>query len=180
MSVIVDIWRQATGRADATAAAAIASSPSALDRLREIVASASASASAAGFTAPQLLTRLDHFVGESVEIVPAASEALARGDLDSFGTIVDRSQQRAERLLENQIDQTIELARSAREFGAVAASAFGAGFGGSVWALVRSDGAPDFLHRWEQHHRERFPAAAADSEESFFVTGAGPSAFRIA
>lgn len=180
MSVIVDIWRHATGRADATAAAAIASSPSALDQLREIVASASASASAAGFTTAQLLRRLDHFVGESVEIVPAASEALARGDLESFGAIVDRSQQRAERLLENQIDQTIELARSAREFGAVAASAFGAGFGGSVWALVRSDHASEFLRRWEQRHRERFPAAASDSEESFFVTGAGPSAIRIA
>jgi len=38
--------------------------------------------------------------------------------------------------LGNQIPQTIFLAKTARQLGAVAASAFGAGFGGSVWALV--------------------------------------------
>ena len=54
----------------------------------------------------------------------------------AFGDLVDRSQQLAERRLGNQVPETIELARSARELGARAASAFGAGFGGSVWALV--------------------------------------------
>jgi galactokinase len=118
-------------------------------------------------------------VVESEELIPAASDALARGDLAAFGAVVDRSQARAERLLENQIDETIELARSARELGAVAASAFGAGFGGSVWALVRADSAREFLHRWEQLHRERVPSSSAADDESFFITDAGPSAIRI-
>jgi galactokinase len=177
MSVIVDIWRHATGRADSTAAGAIASSPYALDQLREIVAAADPSA--AGFTAPELLARLDHFVGESEEIVPAAADALALGDLTAFGAIVDRSHERAERLLENQIPETMELFRSARELGAAAASAFGAGFGGSVWALVHSSDANEFLRRWEQRHRERFPETAAVGDESFFVTRAGPPVIRI-
>lgn len=177
MSVIAEIWRHATGRQDATAAAAIASSPGALDELREIVAAADASDT--GFTPRELLTRLDHFVGESEEIVPAATDALARGDLAAFGAIVDRSQERAERLLENQIDETRELARGARELGAVAASAFGAGFGGSVWALVRSEGSSEFLQRWEQRYRARFPTASPGGDQSFFITTAGPSAIRI-
>jgi galactokinase len=40
------------------------------------------------------------------------------------------------------------LARAAREHGALAASSFGAGFGGSVWALVDRDAADDFATRW--------------------------------
>ncbi|HET7621107.1 MAG TPA: galactokinase family protein [Gemmatimonadaceae bacterium] len=177
MSVIAEIWRRATGRNEATAAAVIASSPMALDELRAVITSADTSET--GLTPQQLLARLDHFVVESTELIPAASDALARHDLTAFGDIVDRSQARAERLLENQIDETVELARSARELGAVAASAFGAGFGGSVWALVRSDTADDFLRRWEQRHRKRFPAATPGDDESFFVTNAGPSAIRI-
>jgi galactokinase len=177
MSVIAEIWRHATGRNEATAAAVITSSPSALDELRAVIARADTSET--GLTSRQLLTRLDHFVVESEELIPAASDALARHDLAAFGDIVDRSQARAERLLENQIEETVELARSARELGAVAASAFGAGFGGSVWALVRSDSAEGFLHRWERGHRERFPAASSGDDESFFVTDAGPSAVRI-
>jgi galactokinase len=177
MSVIAEIWRQATGRNEATAAAVITSSPSALDELRAVIARADTSET--GLTPQQLLTRLDHFVVESEELIPAASNALARHDLAAFGDIVDRSQSRAERLLENQIEETVELARSARELGAVAASAFGAGFGGSVWALVRDDNADDFLHRWERHHRERFPSPGSGDDESFFATDAGPSAIRI-
>ena len=177
MSVIVDIWRRATGRNEATAAAVITSSPAALDELRAVIAAADTSET--GLTPQQLLARLDHFVVESEELIPAASDALARNDLGAFGEIVDLSQARAELLLQNQIDETVELARSARELGAFAASAFGAGFGGSVWALVRSDTADDFLRLWERRHRERFPSASSGDDESFFVTGAGPSAIRI-
>jgi galactokinase len=177
MSVIVDLWRRATGRSEATAAAVITSSPTALDELRAVITAADTSET--GLTAQQLLTRLGHFVVESEALIPAASDALARGDLVAFGDIVDRSQARAERLLENQIDETVELARSARELGAVAASAFGAGFGGSVWALVRRDTADDFLRRWERRHRERFPSSGSGDDESFFITDAGPAAIRI-
>lgn len=177
MSVIVDIWRRATGRGDPTATAVITSSPSALDELRSVLERADTSAT--GFTARELLTRLDHFVVESEELIPAASDALARGDVTAFGELVDRSQARAESVLQNQIDETVELARSARELGAVAASAFGAGFGGSVWALVRGEGADDFLRRWERHYRDRFPSATPGDDGSFFVTSAGPAAIRI-
>ncbi len=176
MSVIVDLWRHATGRGEQTATAVITSSPAALDELRAVIERADTSET--GFTSDQLLTRLEHFVVESEELIPAASAALAHGDLTAFGDIVDRSQARAERLLQNQIDETVELARSARELGAAAASAFGAGFGGSVWALIRNDIAEDFMHRWEGRYRERFPSMTS-GDESFFVTQAGPAAIRI-
>ena len=51
-------------------------------------------------------------------------------------------------LLGNQVPETIALARAALEHGAFAACSFGAGFGGSVWALVDGD-ADAFARRWD-------------------------------
>ena len=73
--------------------------------------------------------------------------------------------------------ETICLARTAREQGAAAASAFGAGFGGSVWALARVDQTEAFLTAWACAYRQAFPQHAQAS--TFFLTAAGPAAFRI-
>jgi galactokinase len=94
---------------------------------------------------------------------------------------VDRSQAGAEQELRNQIDETIWLVREARssgvEGGAVAASAFGAGFGGAVWALVRTPDAETFRDQWAHGYAAQFPSAARRAE--FFVTRAGPAATRL-
>ncbi|HOQ61704.1 MAG TPA: hypothetical protein PKZ08_13850, partial [Vicinamibacterales bacterium] len=99
------------------------------------------------------------------------------GDLARFGALVDRSQEAAERWLGNQIPETVTLAREARRLGAAAASAFGGGFGGSVWALVPRDRAGSFAREWHAAYRERFPGPASCAR--FFETSAGPSAMRI-
>src|SRR4029077_1282199 len=92
----------------------------------------------ADFSSAALLARFDQFFEESERLVSAASQAFASADAEALSRIVDRSQKLAERLLGNQIPETVTLARSARDLGAIAASAFGGGFGGSVWALVPS------------------------------------------
>jgi galactokinase len=94
-----------------------------------------------------------------------------------FGGVVARSQAGAERLLRNQIPETIGLVASARSLGAIAASAFGAGFGGSVWALVPAGEADRFRASWEGDYRRRFPDAAASSE--LFVTRPGPGLVQL-
>jgi galactokinase len=172
-SEIADRWREGTGRDDPHLAAALASGPEAVEDLIELLLSAgddSAHRSA-------LRKRLDHFLVENQEIVPAAGDALARGDVGVFGELVDRSQRAAEELLGNQIPQTSFLARSARQNGAGAASAFGAGFGGSVWALVTKPESGRFLEAWAASYSERFPEAARDA--TFFTTAAGPAAFQV-
>ena len=110
-------------------------------------------------------------------IVPEATARLAIGDIAGFGDLVDRSQALAERALWNQVPETIALARSARALGAVAASAFGAGFGGSVWAMVAASSAGPFTTEWAAHYRAAFPGAA--SEAAFFTTRPGPAAHRL-
>ncbi|MGH9734704.1 MAG: galactokinase family protein [Candidatus Acidiferrales bacterium] len=169
VGTIFDLWRSATGRNDPSLAAAIASAPDARDRIRGILAESRET----GFASTTLLSRLAQFAEESYEIVPGASDALAAGDLARVGVLVDRSQHLAEICLGNQTPETSELARSARALGAVAASGFGAGFGGSVWALVPSKRASEFRDSWADHYRQRFPARGEASE--FLITRPGPS-----
>ena len=174
---LIDRWRVATGRDDATLAAVLASSPDALQRLKEIVRDPAVGVGSDGFDVTDLVTRLDQFAAEALEIIPAAGDALERGDLRTLGELVDRSQRGAELLLGNQVPETLHLARSARSLGAVAASAFGAGFGGSVWALVRRDDVERFTACWEESYANRFPAHV--DRATFFVTLAGPAAMTL-
>jgi galactokinase len=165
---ILELWRGETGRNDPTIAAAIAHAPEAADQIREILR-ASADPD---FPARYLCERFEQFHDESTVIIPSAVDALEHRDLGDFGSLVDRSQQGAEKLLGNQVPETIALAQSARALGAVAASAFGAGFGGSVWALVAADEAAEFEQRWASRYHARFPAA---DRARFFTTNPGPA-----
>ena len=170
----VDAWNAAAGRDDPNLAAALADNDAA-DRFRDVLDDLPAGGA---FPPDALRARFEHFLAEDQEIIPPAAEALTDGNVPAFGELVDRSQALAETLLGNQIPETIFLARSARESGAAAASAFGAGFGGSVWALVRTDDADAFGARWSADYAKAFPAPA--SRASFFLTRPGPAAFELA
>lgn len=120
------------------------------------------------FMTRELLNRAEQFRIENFEIIPAVSEMLANGRIDDIGEAIDLSQENAERFLGNQIAVTAFLQRSAREIGAVAASAFGAGFGGSVYAVVKRSDADGFMTEWQRVYQNRFPQHARTSE--FFTT----------
>jgi len=172
-SQLAEIWRKKTSRDDPHVAAALASGPDAAKRLAGFVESARPDHA----EQDALRARLEHFITENEQVLPAAGDALSRGDLEAFGDLVGRSQETAERLLGNQVPETVHLAAAARAAGAVAASAFGAGFGGSVWALVERAQSERFLSAWAESYRAKFPQRA--SAASFFVTDAGPAAFRV-
>ena len=104
----------------------------------------------------------------------AAAEAFSAQNWSALGEITARSQHAAEQWLGNQIPETTGLVRLARQHGALAASAFGAGFGGSVWALVPAADAASFQSAWGSAYRGEFPAAG--SLAMFFATTAGPGA----
>ena len=63
--------------------------------------------------------------------------------------LAEASQEDAERLLGNQVPETVALAALARSCGAFAATSFGAGFGGSVWALVDRADVDAVVRDWE-------------------------------
>jgi galactokinase len=144
--VLLEIWNRSQPPAVSLGAALAAGSA---DTLRQLVRR-----SAIDGWPPHVLTRrLDHFIGEDRR-VPDALEAVGAADVPRLAALSEASQADAETLLGNQVPETIALARAARERGAFAASSFGAGFGGSVWALVDHD-AERFAARW---HPDAFVA----------------------
>ena len=167
LRLAAELWRRTTGRADAVLGTALAADATAVTRLIPVLRSSGAADEA-------LLARVAQFLEESEHIIPAAGNAIARGDVAAFGRLVDRSHQLAVTVLRNQIDQTSHLADSARLLGAHAASAFGAGFGGSVWALIDTAEAEGFLDRWRAGYHQRFPQLAGTS--AFFASRPAPAA----
>jgi galactokinase len=169
---ILEIWRSVSGSTAPTLAAAATNSLDAPDRIRDAIRKGAPNADR-----EWLVHRFDQFLLESESIIPRACDALARNDLRTFGELVDQSQAATESLLRNQVPETIWLAKEARRLGAIAASALGAGFGGSVWALVASESAAEFARRWQQaYEASPFPARVSSQ---FFVTAAGPHIIQL-
>jgi galactokinase len=139
----------------------------ALERLRSLIASAPPS----GYSTEALATRLAHFVAEDGR-VPDAVRAFETADVHALGCLSRDSQRQADEWLGNQVPQTRALAQAALDNGAWAASSFGAGFGGSVWALVPIAEAEPFAGAWLADYARRCPGANA---AEWFVARPGPS-----
>ena len=82
-----------------------------------------------------------------------------------------------QRALGNQVPATTALVTLAAELGAVAASAFGAGFGGSVWAMVPRDDAERFTARWKDRYVKSRSGHTARMH--FFATSPSAPAFEV-
>ncbi|MCD9185808.1 MAG: hypothetical protein LUM44_05215 [Pyrinomonadaceae bacterium] len=116
------------------------------------------------FPKEELTNRVEQFYVENFEIIPQVSALLENGEVEKIGGLIDISQQNAERFLRNQTPETVYLQRSARNFGAIASSAFGAGFGGSVYALVRKTESESFAGKWKADCLKKFPHLAEKAE----------------
>ncbi|HMR48784.1 MAG TPA: galactokinase family protein [Arachnia sp.] len=162
---LVEEWNRATGRDDAVLADALATEDG-LERLRAVASSD-----------PDLVARLEAFVTESEIVIPRALDAFRAHDLAALGEAADLSHRNADAALGNQIAETNLLQTLARELGAHASSGFGAGFGGSVWALIETDRAEDFAQRWLAAYRREFPEPGARA--TTLVTRPGPAAHRL-
>jgi galactokinase len=171
---LLDLWNSAGAQARSLHTA-LTSSAAAPERLATMVRERPpfdrAQGRHAGASAADLLDRLTHFLNEDAR-VPAAVDAIHTADRARIGALSDDSQSDAEVLLGNQVPETTALARAARSLGAFGASSFGAGFGGSVWALVETADAVDFAARWLSDYRTRFPAR---DSSTVFVAPPGPS-----
>jgi galactokinase len=141
---LVELWNAAEPPATSLGSA-LASDASARERLDALIDRSALT----GWPADALRARLDHFIREDARI-PRAVDAFAAADVHALSELARGSQQDAEAHLGNQIPATTELAVRALRQGAFASRSFGAGFGGSVWALVERAGALPFAARWRQ------------------------------
>lgn len=126
---------------------------------------------------PMLQQRFHQFYSENEVVVPGVAEALAKDDSLRLGELVDLSQQEGDIGLQNLVPETRWLPAEARCLGAVCSSAFGAGFGGSCYALVPRPQAQAFRSVWRTAYVKEFPDRASTCE--FFVTAPGPGAIEI-
>jgi galactokinase len=124
-----------------------------------------------GFGAGALLRRLDHFIAEDAR-VPEAARAFEAADAEALAHLSTDSQQQADDWLGNQIPETRTLVALARDLGALGASAFGAGFGGSVWAVLPVRHAAAFADAWRDAYARRFPARTG---AEWFIARPGPA-----
>ncbi len=149
---LLELWNGASAPAPARSLAeALVSQEGAVERLRTLIGGSRVN----GWPPDALQRRLEHFLREDARI-PAAVQAFTAADAAALADLAEESQRDAEDLLGNQVPETVALARSARTLGAIGACSFGAGFGGSVWALVEREMASSFASRW---HPDAFIAS---------------------
>ncbi len=158
---LIDLWRVHVGPLESLTTV-ITADRTAAARLHGIIDAHAVE----GWRADELHTRLTHFANETARVTDAV-RAFSSADAETVGRLAAESHRDADQLLRNQIPETNALVALAREQGAFAASAFGAGFGGSVWALVdqsRLSMTPEeFGDRWLTAYRSQFPGNAAKS-----------------
>ena len=167
--VLLQLWNEHEVPGESLGAI-LASSAAAPDRMRELVERSAA----AEWPVEHLQRRLRHFENEDACVL-AAVRALEEIDDAALGEISRMSQQNAEQLLRQQVPETSALAQEARSCGAFAACSFGAGFGGSVWALVERGRAEQFASEWLARYRQRHEAPRAVA----FVATPGPAVTHI-
>ena len=124
-----------------------------------------------------LRERFEQFFDESEVLTRQLAEALAAADGDALGSVSDESHRQTVEHLRNTIPETAWLPQEARRLGALGASAFGAGFGGSCWAVVPKEGAAGFAEAWSAAYRREFPSWA--DRCAFFAMSPGPGAFAL-
>jgi galactokinase len=164
--VLLDIWNSQTTVPARSLGEALERDPKATQTLHDLISRGHTS----GFSVEALQTRLTHFARENAR-VPAAADAFARSDGAAIGVLAAESQRDADTMLGNQVPETRALVTHALRLGAFAASAFGAGFGGSVWALVAAEDAPRFAMEWQKQYRAACPHIA---HADVFVARPGP------
>ncbi|GMQ81349.1 MAG: galactokinase family protein [Rhodothermia bacterium] len=167
----VDIWSKAMGEKRATLRDVVTSCDFSLDAFESCVNKKESDVD----IRYALLNRVRQFIEETQIVIPGVIESLQTGDYESLQRHVFRSQQMADEWLGNQVTETRHLVDAARDNGALASSAFGAGFGGSVWALVPSKDSLRFLEQWFAAYGRSFQHRLRKAY--FFQEKTGPGAF---
>lgn len=104
-----------------------------------------------------LPNRFYQFYLENKIFIPNATKALATRDYTSLANVINLSHNASKNYLCNIAPEIDFLQKEATRLGALAASGFGAGLGGSAYALLRADDVEDFSERIEKSYKRKFP-----------------------
>ncbi len=104
--------------------------------------------------------RFRHFYMEDQEFIPKATRALGSHENEELARVTNLSHEASKTFLWNITPEIEFLQKKALKLGALAASGFGAGFGGSAYALVHVEEVSKFMERIEECYKKRFPRYA--------------------
>ena len=104
---------------------------------------------------PELAERAYQFYREE-EIIEEAVDALMDNKMDIFGDLINMSHYLSRDYLKNITEEIDYLQKSALKIGALGSSGFGAGFGGSCYAIVPAEEAETFKDKWKNRYIEKF------------------------
>ncbi|MCK4804985.1 MAG: hypothetical protein KAT88_10515, partial [Spirochaetes bacterium] len=90
-------------------------------------------------------------------ITAQAVKCLKEGQIKEFGTLINESHDLSKNYLKNIVPEIDFLQRSANNAGAAGATGFGAGFGGSCYAIVRESHFTDFIEKWKEEYLKKYP-----------------------
>ena len=107
-----------------------------------------------------LAGRFRQFYVEDRELIPEATRALAFRKHEDLARVTNLSHEASRTYLWNIAPEIEYLQKKALKLGALAASGFGAGFGGSAYALVPTKDAPQFAMRMKKDYARQFPKHA--------------------
>jgi len=143
----------------------------------KVAGDGSAGGSVALYKRGALRERAAQFFDESEVLTLGIARAIADKDYKALGEHADESHRQTVEHLRNTVPETAWLPQEARRLGALGASAFGAGFGGSCWAIVECTKADAFMASWKAAYGAKFPHCANRSK--FFAMTPGPGAFAL-
>jgi len=112
--------------------------------------------------------RFKQFYMEDRMIIPEAVKAFTFRDYEELGRLCDLSHKLSKQYLWNIVEEIDFLQRESMRCGALASSGFGAGFGGSAYAIVERERSGDFIKKLEESYSKHFPKHVG--EYSFFET----------
>lgn len=159
-AILIGAWQESVDPAAVSLLDILSSGEDAVGRLRQLVRDHP--------DRNALVRRLEQFRAETIELVPAAAYAVDTANAAALGEAITRSYELGRDALENQVTPTLRLTEGAVAAGAIAASPFGAGFGGSVYAIVERAGAAEFTRKWAVGYAAEFPELGGRAD--FFTT----------
>jgi len=104
--------------------------------------------------------RFKQFYLEVVEYIPEAAKALMFRDYETLSKVTNQSHETSKQYLWNIVDEIEFLQKESLKYGALAASGFGAGFGGSAYAIVEAGKEQEFIKKIADAYKKRFPKYA--------------------
>jgi len=86
-----------------------------------------------------------------------AVQKVKQGDISGYGQLINSSHNLSRDYLGNIVPEIDFLQKKALELGAEGATGFGAGFGGSCYAVVWASQSESFIERWHREYVSKFP-----------------------